>query len=181
MNRIILIGNGFDLAHGLRTSYRDFLQWIEAKGSCCLATNVFLKHLYTKQALNNWVNIENEYFNLLVEFSRDNALNISQLNSDFKEVKKLLGIYLDEVSSNLDSTTHKSTISQIEQRIYNAIDPSEIVSFENREKFYEGLIVSLGTDTIGDLDHFRPQKLIEKKEGCKNKSYYNFLEKYDSI
>lgn len=28
MNRIILIGNGFDLAHGLKTSYNDFIDWI---------------------------------------------------------------------------------------------------------------------------------------------------------
>lgn len=27
MNRIILIGNGFDLAHGLKTSYADFVDW----------------------------------------------------------------------------------------------------------------------------------------------------------
>lgn len=27
MNRLVLIGNGFDLAHGLKTSYRDFLLW----------------------------------------------------------------------------------------------------------------------------------------------------------
>ncbi|MBQ0075914.1 MAG: hypothetical protein KBS69_02080 [Bacteroidales bacterium] len=27
MNRIVLIGNGFDLAHGLKTSYRDFINW----------------------------------------------------------------------------------------------------------------------------------------------------------
>lgn len=27
MNRIILIGNGFDLAHGLKTSYADFIYW----------------------------------------------------------------------------------------------------------------------------------------------------------
>ena len=25
MNRILLIGNGFDLAHGLKTSYKDFI------------------------------------------------------------------------------------------------------------------------------------------------------------
>ncbi|WP_394343689.1 AbiH family protein [Chryseobacterium aureum] len=25
INRIILIGNGFDLAHGMKTSYRDFI------------------------------------------------------------------------------------------------------------------------------------------------------------
>lgn len=27
MNRIILIGNGFDLAHGLKTKYSDFIDW----------------------------------------------------------------------------------------------------------------------------------------------------------
>lgn len=27
MNRIILIGNGFDLAHGLPTRYKDFIDW----------------------------------------------------------------------------------------------------------------------------------------------------------
>ena len=27
MNRIVLIGNGFDLAHGLPTSYKDFIDW----------------------------------------------------------------------------------------------------------------------------------------------------------
>lgn len=27
MNRIILVGNGFDLAHGLPTSYSDFIEW----------------------------------------------------------------------------------------------------------------------------------------------------------
>lgn len=27
MNRIILVGNGFDLAHGLKTSYADFIDW----------------------------------------------------------------------------------------------------------------------------------------------------------
>ena len=27
MNRLIIIGNGFDLAHGLKTSYADFIDW----------------------------------------------------------------------------------------------------------------------------------------------------------
>jgi hypothetical protein len=25
VNRLILVGNGFDLAHGLKTSYKDFI------------------------------------------------------------------------------------------------------------------------------------------------------------
>lgn len=31
MNRIILIGNGFDLAHGLKTRYEDFINWYWTK------------------------------------------------------------------------------------------------------------------------------------------------------
>ena len=27
MNRLVLIGNGFDMAHGLKTSYMDFINW----------------------------------------------------------------------------------------------------------------------------------------------------------
>ena len=27
MNRLIIVGNGFDLAHGLKTSYADFIDW----------------------------------------------------------------------------------------------------------------------------------------------------------
>lgn len=39
MNRIILIGNGFDLAHGLKTSYKDFIedywiQWVDKFQEC---------------------------------------------------------------------------------------------------------------------------------------------------
>lgn len=28
MKKLIIIGNGFDLAHGYRTSYRDFMKWL---------------------------------------------------------------------------------------------------------------------------------------------------------
>jgi hypothetical protein len=33
MNKLILIGNGFDLAHGLKTSYTDFIDdfWEQKK------------------------------------------------------------------------------------------------------------------------------------------------------
>ncbi len=28
MNKLVIIGNGFDLAHGLETSYKDFIKWL---------------------------------------------------------------------------------------------------------------------------------------------------------
>lgn len=27
MNRLIIIGNGFDMPYGLKTSYKDFINW----------------------------------------------------------------------------------------------------------------------------------------------------------
>jgi hypothetical protein len=30
MNRIVLIGNGFDLAHGLKTSCKGFLNFVDS-------------------------------------------------------------------------------------------------------------------------------------------------------
>lgn len=39
MNRIILIGNGFDLAHGLPTRYEDFIKWYWEKRINGLASN----------------------------------------------------------------------------------------------------------------------------------------------
>lgn len=43
MNKLIIIGNGFDLAHGLPTSYKDFMnwyfeQWRERLKDCCKST-----------------------------------------------------------------------------------------------------------------------------------------------
>lgn len=181
MNRIILIGNGFDLAHGLKTSYQDFLKWILKQKDYNTEGNIFLEHLYYKQNLNKWIDIEGEYFNILVNYSRKNCLYIPQLNSDFKKVKFLLSTYLNEVSRDLISKINRNIVSQIEQRIYDFIDPSEIVSFENREKFYKDLVVSLGTETTAGSDYFKPKKLIAKRKKYKNKDYYNFLESYKSI
>jgi hypothetical protein len=31
LNRLVLVGNGFDLAHGLKTSYRNFIDWYMCK------------------------------------------------------------------------------------------------------------------------------------------------------
>lgn len=31
MNRIIIVGNGFDLAHGVKTSYKYFIEWYFGK------------------------------------------------------------------------------------------------------------------------------------------------------
>ena len=39
MNRLVIIGNGFDLAHGLKTSYMDFINWYWDRRLDALAGN----------------------------------------------------------------------------------------------------------------------------------------------
>jgi len=46
INKLVIIGNGFDLAHGLRTSYKDFLDWY-----MCNACEEFLSKNYYGDSL----------------------------------------------------------------------------------------------------------------------------------
>ena len=39
MNRLVLIGNGFDLAHGLKTRYEDFINWYNTNVSLGIRLN----------------------------------------------------------------------------------------------------------------------------------------------
>lgn len=85
MNRLIIIGNGFDLAHGLKTKYSDFIK-------------------------DYWENISNTQYNdCLVNFSwSGKALN---KNSSLKSMKENLDLILVEDKKNynfrLESETPK--------------------------------------------------------------------------
>lgn len=173
MNKLILVGNGFDLAHGLPTSYKDFLNdfwknihinftkeeyqnllyfneeyleifnfkkqtenfndfesnlisfqnqhsnYFEGYLNFQLKTrkniivfefkNHFFQIINSKNSIENWVDIENEYYFQLkkivkqVHGSNDenhirkyNKAKTLKLNNEFKEVKNLLKNYLIE-------------------------------------------------------------------------------------
>ena len=56
LNRLVSIGNGFDLAHGLRTSYKDFIDWYICESFNQFCTNkgyqdslIEIKHKYSGQ------------------------------------------------------------------------------------------------------------------------------------
>ena len=178
MNRLVIIGNGFDLAHGLPTSYKDFIDdyWRGIKDSNyndefisfdfntkvefeniknidCISKqfialdekvkfseaeiyyvfgndyqtgkpkrNHILKYkndffrLINQKSVQNWVDIENEYYkelkrivvlkpkNNLVddnEFENSRKGKIIRLNNEFEQVKKLLENYLSQRVVNI--------------------------------------------------------------------------------
>ncbi|GHU68653.1 hypothetical protein FACS189413_06070 [Bacteroidia bacterium] len=169
MNRIILIGNGFDLAHGLKTSYKNFIDrfWESEKeeflnkdnwtfftetkfskeldgGSISSSTirnsyvykddfissyvdetsfegtkpsgipvhkikenilNLFLKTIEKKLNIQNWVDIEEEYYRLLKKFAENNQLKqVEKLNLELKHIRQKLENYLSEIQKEVIST-----------------------------------------------------------------------------
>lgn len=76
---ILVIGNGFDLAHGLQTTYKDFLNFCnrgteldtiingENEYSKCRKTNLWLNHFTTKQNElgETWIDLEREIYNVI--------------------------------------------------------------------------------------------------------------------
>ena len=46
LNKLVIVGNGFDLAHGLETSYKHFMGWYK-----CKAFNKFCNEQYYADTL----------------------------------------------------------------------------------------------------------------------------------
>lgn len=70
-NKLVIIGNGFDLAHGLKTSYKDFLDW------------------YMCRALNQFY-IQNHYIDALIEIEKRNVSGQQEINKNIKTLEEVL-------------------------------------------------------------------------------------------
>lgn len=207
MNRLILIGNGFDLAHNMKTSYKDFiLDYLSSsfekanrmgqyKDDLMLVTknSYFRNHLTNlKNSFNewdikefsrhiggdfsmsisagnsvyrdkkpeyeysvrcysnflqklikqykeyNWVDVENEYYQLLCDLStkKDGLKEIEQLNKEFQNIRDLLHNYLDKVEQdyvNENSLYFRKDIltKQLTDNLYNDNSKPENILFLN--------------------------------------------------
>ena len=99
---VLVIGNGFDLAHGLKTSYKDFLEAchkmslqeaVDGKADYkkLCDTNLWMKHFITrqKQLGDTWIDLENEIFEVIKMLSnryKQNSLSRKVLVVDKNNV-----------------------------------------------------------------------------------------------
>ena len=81
---ILILGNGFDLAHGLKTRYTDFLDYWKKDNN---VENVWLKHFVNrqKQLGDKWIDLEEEIYNVIgfinLSFSSNPNVAISKIYS----------------------------------------------------------------------------------------------------
>ena len=79
---ILILGNGFDLAHGLKTTYIDFLHYCvkknrkKLKGMINYGTtfidNIWLRHFITtyNNYGNNWIDLEEEIYRVILSLNK---------------------------------------------------------------------------------------------------------------
>lgn len=156
MNRIVLIGNGFDLAHGLKTKYEHFIKWYlnQKKDSTGILYkekirnyDIYLAHMNARQVeesmrdpcifLNNilkkigsygWVDIEKEYYALLIQLIYsidDNSQRLDPmiLNIQLDHLKAMLIEYL-----KIEDKKRVEVIHSIKDKINRPIIRSEIAT-----------------------------------------------------
>ena len=242
MHRLIIIGNGFDLAHGLPTSYKDFIDdyWNNINSSSyedeCISfqhigvhfkfedfvnlqglANLIMQYdetikfsdaeiyreygnnmngkyprkhilvykndffkLINQKNIENWVDIENEYFRLLKKIIKSQCLEnykskefwineqksqVGKLNKEFEQVKILLEIYLnDKVLNVFDLRMSPFSITE-SSRLKRLITPIGVLSnkVDLLQEFHK-------------KDHKEIEDQIrESKEDGKNQSYLQIL------
>ena len=93
MNRLILIGNGFDLAHGLKTKYSDFIEWYWKQlgksllhGSGPLIDDGICRFmLKDKVGLINWYDVWHYHYGKVLQYGpwkEDEVLEIAKQDRD---------------------------------------------------------------------------------------------------
>ena len=207
MNRIVLIGNGFDLAHGLKTSYADFINWYweqwmnkilfslygldESDGLCSIRItnyhipkNTYLNGLDYINALENNPNISFSKGVLIQEIMKDFE------NSNWVDIESVYYRLLCESMKENPRITHKELNKQLDvltQKLYeylilNNNECNIEINDSIKKKLYESIkkhdIAVEAKQTFLDL-------ITERIEYSKTYdligSYINELSMYKSI
>ncbi|MBR5982215.1 MAG: hypothetical protein IK025_00635 [Bacteroidales bacterium] len=234
MNRIILIGNGFDLAHGLKTSYADFIDWYWEKkifelknekwdilddgltkfellknnswhcfydyvwGNKIISKDKlfeyihnnpdffevrhhsFFNQIYKEYEKKGWVDIENEYYNLLISSNAP-----QKLNNELDIVKGKLIEYLKGIQNGAE------TIDELKPKIIEPIKTEDIAvgaynTFINiinsrlNDENLNGLIESYrdfyNNYKINHVYHYNIKNIIDFKKSIKQINSFDDLE-----
>lgn len=157
---ILLIGNGFDLAHKLPTQYKDFLEFTKIIKQILLA-NVDVNAL-------DWGNVQTDIENIIKEEMGNKRDNLFSQNKVWKELleKNLWVNYFLNCSSFvgenwIDFESEISRVIQIFDEVRQRLTNEESIEDFNKQK--SGVIMSILVAAKGNLsDVARNTELFDK-------------------
>lgn len=112
MNRIVLIGNGFDLAHGLKTSYADFIDWywnewgstLLCKGGIAFDDGICSFKLKDAIGLANWYDVWHYHYGKELQYGpwkEDEVLEIAKQDRGLCDFK-IISAFFDKICNELE-------------------------------------------------------------------------------
>ncbi|MGX1753446.1 AbiH family protein [Sphingobacterium sp. NPDC055346] len=168
MNRLILIGNGFDLAHGLKTNYKDFIFWY--LDQCFSQSGIYANvHSYEDDFLNVEVI---EHYRLMDLAKSAGNMGISR----YLYENKILKSYLD-----FDPKRNYVSPTNIDKYRYISKISAHHVSF--RSNFFKRLIdtcLECGWVDI-EQEYFDALKRYNDKDNSPDIDYIRTLNKHFSF
>lgn len=101
MKTVVIIGNGFDLDLGLRTSYRDFVSSLDCKKLQQGGRNNLLSMILDKFHLHNWIDLEEELKQLAIRHNSIVLPKHRDFKAEFQDISKCLLNYLKGIQDSL--------------------------------------------------------------------------------
>ncbi len=151
MSKLLIVGNGFDLNIGLKTTYHDFLESFEFRsllsGVIIESDNSLANFINNHRNNTDWVDVEN----LLKKYAKEHAFgklsnprkySLKKFNREFVLLKETLSLYLTRAQSAFTESTNCQALQLIRDGSLteNYRKPfKEIVTFnytDSIEKFY---------------------------------------------
>lgn len=129
-DHLIIIGNGFDINLGLKTSYNDFLKSKEFASTIEDGKNNLCLSLKQTHYLQNWIDVENEIKNLA---KRYRATAVKQLKKEVGILKKALSDYLTFALKDFELDKSSRAYSFMEGL---SLDDSLIINFNYTDVFH---------------------------------------------
>ncbi len=147
MNRIILIGNGFDLAHGLKTSYADFIYW-------------YWKEFGDKLSSGSASVVEDRLCSFKLQYGRANWLNtLHFLYPAINPLSPKSGYELVEIARNDRNLCDFTFKSPFFEKICKEVERKNWVDIE--DVYYAFLKKCKSPKQLNDDLEFLKNKLVE--------------------
>lgn len=128
MNRLIIIGNGFDMAHGLNTSYKDFINWYwdQIRDHCLTSNDSIYEDSLLKISLTN-TKVDSHWFGLFTTHFR--FREYVNTNGDLHQEWKYSGLVIFNYLEDQGICTIEK--SPLFDRISKSIETKGWVDIEN--------------------------------------------------
>lgn len=190
---ILVLGNGFDIAHKLETRYKEFLDFCRTVDSekspyaneyiKCRDNNLWMKHFINRQnsLKENWIDLEEEIFNVikaisakqisLIKTPSPRMLTVEKGDTNFDLQKiKLREPYYNEIRKK-EGSTPPGYMYITTYYIENITDLATLLYKQLRE-FTKCFEKYLTNEILAKLDTNSPYRLslqgIGVEEGCKD-------------